>query len=131
MKTPSTTFLLFGAAIAVVIGLIGFAVFRGTAPSPYESFAECLTEKGTTMYGAWWCPHCQAQKALFGTAFKKVQYIECSPNQTRTMSQECQDAGIEGYPTWKFADGSQVSGEQTFAALADRSGCELPTESSR
>lgn len=131
MKNLSATFILFGAAIVFVVGLIGFAIFKGAAPSQYDSFAQCLTDKGTIMYGAWWCPHCQNQKNLFGTSFKKVTYVECSPNQTKTMSEQCKNDGIEGYPTWVFADGTKVSGEQTFDFLAEKSGCELPTTSSR
>ena len=34
-------------------------------PSKYDSFAQCLAQKEITMYGAVWCPHCQAQKKEF------------------------------------------------------------------
>lgn len=78
------------------------------------------------MYGAWWCPHCSNQKALFGSAFKYINYVECSPNNTKTMSVQCKNDGITGFPTWVFADGSQLGGEQTFAALSAKTGCELP-----
>ena len=40
-----------------------------------------------------------SEKKLFGDAFKKVNYVECSPNGSKTMSQECKDAGVESYPT--------------------------------
>jgi hypothetical protein len=127
MKSLSPATVLIVGAAAVVIGLIGFAVYRGAAPSPYDGFAQCLTEKGVKMYGAWWCPHCSNQKVAFGTAFKHVDYVECSPGNTRTMSEECRADGIQSFPTWVFTDGTKLAGERTLTELASESGCELPT----
>ena len=31
-----------------------------------NAFAQCLSEKAVTMYGADWCPHCQNEKNAFG-----------------------------------------------------------------
>lgn len=60
-----------------------------------NAFAQCLTDKGFVMYGAAWCSHCQAQKALFGDSFKNIKYVECPDNINF-----CLDKGIKGYPTW-------------------------------
>ena len=117
--------ILFGVSGLIIVGLIAYAVTRERMPSVYDEFAQCLTQNGVAMYGAWWCPHCQNQKKLFGTAFDFVKYIECSPGQSRTMTQECVDAGIEGYPTWKLADGTKLSGEQMLETLAEKSACSL------
>jgi len=127
-KIPSSIFLYGAAGLAVValVALIATNKIQSSVPSQYDGLAQCLADKGVKMYGAWWCPHCKDQKALFGSAFKKVSYVECSPGQTKSMSQECTDAGIKGYPTWVFADDSRLSGLQTFETLADKSGCELP-----
>lgn len=128
LKSKQSSYYLYGAAILVVVGLVVFAANNTVGdddPSPYDEFTQCLTTAGVTMYGAWWCPHCENQKELFGSAFDSVDYVECS-TAARTMNQTCQDAGIEGYPTWEFADGSRVSGEQTLETLADKSGCALP-----
>jgi hypothetical protein len=125
MKLSSTN-LLFAVAGLVVVVLIGYAIVAPAAPSKYDSFASCLTEKGVKMWGAWWCPHCTNQKKLFGSSFKNVEYIECSPGGSRTMSIQCREAGIEGFPTWEFGDGTRLSGEQQLATLAERSGCSLP-----
>lgn len=128
LKSKQSSYYLYGAAILVVVGLVVFAVNNTVGdddPSSYDEFAQCLTTAGVTMYGAWWCPHCENQRELFGSAFDSVDYVECS-TAARTMNQTCQDAGIEGYPTWEFADGSRVSGEQTLETLADKSGCALP-----
>lgn len=127
-KSKQASYYLYGAAVLVVVGLIVFAANSSvsqSAPSPYDDFASCLTNAGVTMYGAWWCSHCENQKDLFGSAFNNVNYVECS-TAARTMNQTCQDAGIVGYPTWEFSDGSRASGEQSLETLAQKSGCALP-----
>jgi glutaredoxin len=89
-----------------------------------EAFAACLAEKGATMYGAWWCPHCKEQKAIFGEeAAEKLSYVECAENP-----QACIDKKVEFYPTWIFADGSLVTGAQGFAALSQKTSCPVPTQ---
>jgi glutaredoxin len=37
-----------------------------------------MKEKQTVMFGASWCPHCAAQKKLFGKSIKSVPYFECA-----------------------------------------------------
>lgn len=105
--------------VAIVYG--GFALLkRDDAPGQYDSFAQCLTQKGAAMYGTDWCPHCQAQKKLFGNSFKYVNYINCDANKAA-----CDAAGVKGYPTWQFPRGDPVSGTQELATLAERAGCVL------
>lgn len=89
-------------------------------PSRYDTFADCLTESGAKMYGTDWCPHCKNQKKLFGSSFDKVDYINCERNQKK-----CKEAGIKGYPTWIFKDGSGAAGTQQLKTLADRTNCQL------
>jgi len=122
---------LIAASIVLVVAFVVTGCTKSGVPSgKYDTFAQCLTDKGVKMYGAYWCPHCKDQKEAFGDSFSKVNYIECattgSPN---VMTQACKDAGIEGYPTWEFADGSRVTGFQEMQTLADKSGCELPADS--
>lgn len=127
-KSKQSSYYLYGAAVLVVVGLVVFAANNSvgqSAPSQYDDFAKCLTSAEVSMYGAWWCPHCESQKDLFGSAFDNVNYVECS-TAARTMNQTCQDAGIQGYPTWEFSDGSRASGEQSLETLAQKSGCVLP-----
>lgn len=83
-----------------------------------EALAKCLTDSGAELYGAYWCPHCQQQKDLFGDAVEYVPYIECTTEQ-----EKCSNAGIRAYPTWKFADGSEAVGGQSLENLASLSGC--------
>ena len=73
------------------------------------------------MYGAAWCPHCQAQKALFGSSFKYIPYVECPDNTALCLAK-----GIQGYPTWITASGTPYVGEQSLENLAQVSGCEVP-----
>lgn len=89
-----------------------------TTTGALDTFASCLTEKGAIFYGTEWCPHCKNQKAMFGNSMKKVHYIDCDKNKKK-----CVEAGITGYPTWKFADGSSLSGTQLLGALAEKTGC--------
>lgn len=113
----------------LIIGLFGWYTYEKngssvssvTGPSKYDSFAQCLAQKDATMYGAVWCPHCQAQKARFGSAFKYVKYVECPDNVAL-----CEAKGITGYPTWIFSDGSKQEGEMELGALAQKTSCQLP-----
>ena len=77
------------------------------------------------MYGAYWCPHCNDQKALFGVSWKKIDYIECSLPGGQGQKQECTVAGITGYPTWEFSDGTRESRVLSLEELADKEGCPL------
>jgi rubredoxin len=90
-----------------------------------EVFAHCLTGRGVTMYGAWWCPHCQNQKKQFGSAFSFIRYVECSSPGKQDALPVCQAAKINGYPTWIFGDGSRIEGEASFETLAQRTSCPL------
>lgn len=123
-KNQSMVWWIVGVvALAVVIGL---AVYKKNMPGKYDTFASCIKDSGAIFYGAFWCPHCQAQKALFGNSAKLLPYTECS-TPSKAQTQACTDAGIQSYPTWKFPDGSVVTGEQTFAQLAEKTKCEAPS----
>lgn len=119
-----------------VLGLVLLTSFALTACSNNNSaaqaeataVAEWLTQSNVTMYGAWWCPHCADQKKIFGTAFDKVNYIECS-TPDRKQTQVCKDAGIQAYPTWEFADGERVEDVLTLRELKERTNYPEPGDS--
>ena len=92
------------------------------------TFGRCLKSSGAVFYGASWCPHCRAQRDTLGEALNYVKYVECSVDGTREVAPACRAAGIDGYPTWKFRDGSRESGEQSLAELAAKTGCALPKD---
>ncbi|OHA46383.1 MAG: hypothetical protein A3A80_03415 [Candidatus Terrybacteria bacterium RIFCSPLOWO2_01_FULL_44_24] len=117
--------------LIVGVFLVWKNIYSPTSPKAEakQLLAECLTAKGVKMYGAFWCSHCAQQKKEFGDAWRKISYIECSPNGDRNaFAQECKDADIKGYPTWVFPDDSRLQGEQTMAKLAQKSGCTFETQ---
>jgi glutaredoxin len=120
--------LFFGGALILVIALV--VIQQTPAKSEYNTFAQCLTDKGVKMYGAYWCPHCKDQKELFGGSVKNITYIECAVTQTQ-QTQECQMAGIQSYPTWQFANGERVEGNLSLEMLAEKSGCELAKDAAQ
>ena len=83
------------------------------------ALAECMTAKGAIMYGTDRCPHCQNQKKLFGfAAFEKINFVDCDKEKN-----VCNLAWVQGYPTWKFADGTVLQGTQTLETLAATTSC--------
>lgn len=123
-----TIFIILAMILFVVVPVGIFAVVSSKSavkPGQYNALATCLTEKGAKMYGAYWCAHCANQKKMFGDSFSKVKYIECSLPGGQAQTEACKDAGINGYPTWEFGDGSRLEGEVPLETLAVKSGCSL------
>ncbi len=113
-----------GILVAIVV-LVGVGLNKiSTLPGKYDEFAICLAEKEAVFYGAFWCPHCHEQKALFGKSKKFLPYVECS-NGDRSQKDVCKDANIESYPTWVFADGTTKPGNLSLEELSEITGCEL------
>ncbi len=112
--------------IALVVAGIGWLVFWMRTPGKYDDFAKCLKDKGAIFYGAFWCPHCQNQKKLFGKSAMYLPYVECSTPDGKAQTQECRDKGIEGYPLWEFSGGERISGEVPLSTLSEKTGCLLP-----
>ena len=117
---------VYALLIAAAFGLAYYLGHR--SQHQHDSFARCLSQRGVKMYGAYWCPHCSDQKALFNASFKYVNYIECGlPGTTSQLQQVCTDAGIKHFPTWQFPPmGERVEGEIPLGDLSLRTGCPLP-----
>ncbi|MFA6586079.1 MAG: hypothetical protein WCS86_02870 [Candidatus Paceibacterota bacterium] len=118
--------IFISVIVLLILGTIATVLIRSgsgpTVPSTkYDVFAQCLASKNLTMYGAVWCSHCKAEKALFGDSFKYVPYVECTEK-----ADECLAKGIEGYPTWIDEKGVKYSGGQSLEKLSEISGCPLP-----
>ena len=118
-----TSHYIVGIAVLLFATGIIWVVAKGSGPGPADALAQCLTEKGAKMYGAYWCPHCQEQKKKFAASWKYVTYVECSLPGGRGQTKACDDANIEGYPTWEFGDGKRLGGVRTFNELAEATGC--------
>jgi hypothetical protein len=125
---PGPRWLWVGLVLVVVVAAwAGYYFLYFQKPvSVLDGFAQCLNAKGARMYGAWWCPHCAEQKEMFGLAFHYVNYVECSPPGLKTMNDVCKQAGVKGYPTWQFSDGSSAEGPQPLNVLGEKTGCKLP-----
>ena len=120
----------------LVVGLVGLVTLQANkepeGPGKYDEFATCLKDKGAIFYGAFWCPHCVAQKKLFGKSAKLLPYVECSTADGNSQTQICKDKKIEGYPTWMLSDGTIIPNDTTNGAgvkletLAAKTSCVLP-----
>lgn len=91
-----------------------------------RALSERLAKVDAKFYGAYWCPHCEEQKDLFGASAHRLPYIECSP-QGRQGSQAaiCNVAGVRVYPTW-FINGQRYEGVLSLQELARISGFKQP-----
>ena len=114
----------------IIIGLVILGVFASfmvsARPNKLDSFVQCIKDSGTIFYGAFWCPHCQATKGMFGSAAKLLPYVECSTPDGSGQLPVCQEKGVTSYPTWVFPDGSTLTGERTLQELSEKTGCQLP-----
>ncbi len=131
MNTSNSILIVIGIIVVFAIGGgISYLSYldgsKGPQPGEYTEFAQCVAASGTTFFGAFWCPHCQNQKAMFGDAADLLPYVECSTPDGQGRLQECIDANIQSYPTWEFADKTRVNGEISFADLSAKTGCPLP-----
>ena len=132
----------FLGGLTTAAGMVIFAacapqapLISGEAPPVIETvssdaevaLAEHLASIGAKKYGAWWCPHCHTQQALFGAeAFEKVTYVECDPEGQNTQTSACQAAGIQSFPTWEI-NGELYPGVQSLETLATISDYSGPT----
>jgi hypothetical protein len=128
MSNKALFITVVGTILIVVAGGYGYSKMRGDVPESgvYDSFAQCLTNKGVKFYGAFWCSHCQNQKKMFGSSAEYLPYIECSKPDGRSLTDACTEAKITSFPTWQLPDGTRREGEAPLALLAEQTGCELP-----
>lgn len=96
----------------------------------YDAFATCIADNGAVFYGAFWCPHCQDQKEMFGDSIDLVPYVECDPNGKDSQAGLCNENGVEQYPTWIFNDTQIEVGVLSFEELSEYTSCPLPGEES-
>jgi thiol-disulfide isomerase/thioredoxin len=121
MKMNTSSIVILIAIIAIFGGMIWYSM----QPGQYDKLAMCIKDSGTTFYGAFWCPHCQEQKRLFGKSASLLPYTECSTVDGKGQLPVCKDAKVETYPTWQFKDGTRKTGTLTLAELASTTGCAL------
>jgi thiol-disulfide isomerase/thioredoxin len=123
MNKQTRNFIIFAVAVVIIVGVWAWRGVNSVASGKYDQFAQCLADKKVTMYGAYWCPHCQDQKRKFGDSWRLIPYVECTKEVNK-----CKEAKVDGYPTWIFPDGNVLKGEQSLEKLSEESGCPLPQE---
>ncbi len=112
-----------GAAAVVVLALFVHysGLFDPTAgpEDPYlQGLAVHLRDSGARFYGAYWCPACQEQKALFTASVERLPYVECTPDGRRAgMHIDCVTRQIQDFPTW-IIGGERYTGVLSVAQLA-------------
>lgn len=117
--------LVFAIILLLLLISVG-GYFYNNSSGSLDNFSQCLKDKGATFYGAFWCPHCQNQKKLFGKSTGFLPYVECSTEDGKSQLQVCLDKKITTYPTWEFSDGSRKTGELSLKELSDKTNCPLP-----
>ena len=126
MKKSTKVYVFVGAIFLLAGGIYLFKGENSVEPGKYDDFAKCLSEKGVKMYGAYWCSHCLNQKKMFGSSWKYVNYIECDPRGDDSDPEACKAAGVNGFPTWIFQDGTKNEGEISLRELSLKTDCVLP-----
>jgi len=119
--------------ILAIAAILAVYIYINSIPPPpgmYDAFAKCVAQTGTKFYGAFWCPHCAAQKQEFGDSEKYLPYVECSLPDESGQTQICIDENVTSYPTWVFPDGSRLTGTTPLSQLAAKTGCALPGQAS-
>jgi hypothetical protein len=97
-----------------------------TAPLPPSNpeqlgLSRHLKAIGALFYGAWWCPACSRQKALFGEqGAAQLPYIEC--DKVPGDRERCQAAAIQAFPTWELKGKERLVGVQSVEELKRWSG---------
>ena len=105
----------------------GMFKFNGTVATKFRELFRSVSKSGAKMYGAFWCPHCQQQKAMFGASASRLPYIECSPNgQGAPQADVCKAENIASYPTWVI-NGKHIAEVLSLKDLAADTGFQLGT----
>lgn len=120
-----------GVAAAVAVALIVGGYASSGQPAAANGYAEGLAihlaKTNIKFYGAYWCPHCQDQKAMFGPAARLLPYIECDPRASNGQPTVCAKAGIRAFPTWEIG-GQKLEGVLSLEDLARLSGYPSPSQ---
>ena len=116
--------------VILILTLLPLLLFNlGTEEQKdYSSFAQCLAEKGTFMYGSSRCAVCAKTRVMFGPSFQYITEIECYPGKENSQTELCLEKNIAGTPTWVIEqDGVEVKRHTGFLSieeLKEFSGCE-------
>lgn len=91
---------------------------NGASASPATlALVDHLNQQGARLYTTYWCPYCNRQQALFGSAVTKLQVVECDPQGKNAQPEQCAQAQVSSYPTWQL-NGQLYRGLQSLEELA-------------
>jgi uncharacterized membrane protein len=116
-----------GSAAVIVFALfLHFSGLFDPAAGPEKPYLKALAihlrDSGAHFYGAYWCPVCQKQKALFGASARRLPYVECTPNgRNGVRNFSCVANDVKDYPTW-IIGGHRYTGVVAPEDLARLSG---------
>jgi len=125
-----------GSAVVIVFGLfLHFSGLFDPAAGPEKPYLKALAvhlhDSGARFYGAYWCPTCQKQKALFEASGDRLPYVECTPNGRKGVRNfACVANDINDYPTW-IIDGRRHTGLVPVVELAAMSGFKWSADGAR
>lgn len=129
-RPPEWSTSLKEASVVAVLIIAGlhlhysgvFDEAAGPEDPQLQALAMHLTEKGAKFYGAYWCPRCQEQKALFKASADRLPYVECSSGgRGSPLTAPCVANDIRSYPTWIINE-KRYTGLQTPRTLAGAAG---------
>ena len=116
---------VIGGLIVIVLHLHYSGVFvasAGPEDPQLKALAIHLEKTGVKFYGAYWCPRCQEQKALFESSAKRLPYVECSSGgRGSALTPPCAKNEIRNYPTWIIGK-KRLLGMRKPRQLANASG---------
>ncbi len=114
-------------ALVIAVILIGglhlhysgvFDAAAGPEDPQLQALAIHLADKGVKFYGAYWCPRCQEQKAMFEASAERLPYVECSSGGRKSaLTKACAEEQVKSYPTWIIGE-RRLTGLQTPRSLA-------------
>ncbi|MFH1133542.1 MAG: hypothetical protein V1735_03565 [Nanoarchaeota archaeon] len=115
MKIPTPVRnIVLAAFILVMITIFSLMLFNRN----FDGFAQCLKQKGATLYCQENDAACDRQLEKFGGSARYLSRVVCEKD-----SIACE--GITQFPTWEFSDGGQVLGIQELGQLSKLSGCKI------
>jgi hypothetical protein len=111
------------AISGLALGALAATILLLGRPVDLDGFARCLEKRGVVLYTAWWCTHCQNEKAAFKDSYRLLKHVECGDDP-----EKCKQRNVESFPTWATPDGILLMGEQNvngFEDLSAVSGCKV------
>ncbi len=108
-KTKAVRIVIFTLVVIGIVLLMRMVAGGAKESAKYDTLSQCLVEKGISFYGAFWCPHCQAQERSLQASRQKLEsmglYKECSTPDGSGQLATCVDKKIQSYPTWVYQNG--------------------------